>query len=285
MSIKIIIDNNFFDNFRNGLDDISRRKIKKALRSKRVLLYITNELIVELLGLYDTSRKDLLKEYATFLLEIDNWQCFNAWNKIILAELGIEPSERIFMSVAHTLILKKVLSDISRGEYSGHIPSLLNDIQADKTENFESYQNSKRDTSNYPAFQRLQNSGKKVSFNDFYSLIEANKTAEQLRLLFNRAGKGISQEQIDKLTLDKERVPWFFTYQRVEWGMFYLQNFGNRTVELGDSYDVRQLVYLMKADHFVSEDKKLKALSEIVFGSNREKVLTMRQLITKISTI
>lgn len=70
MSIKLMVDNNFFDNYDQYRDEHDKGLAREAFTHKKLSFYPSIELLDELIRLYDTKRKHLLPKYSVLFLDM-----------------------------------------------------------------------------------------------------------------------------------------------------------------------------------------------------------------------
>lgn len=280
MSIKITVDNNFFDNYEKHQNVEVKHKIKQAFISRRLSFYPSLQLISELVSIYQTKRRDLLTKYAQLFLDIKACRCFNDWNRIIRSELGLIQTENIFLENRYFRELKSILERLSQGYIRKDVKDFL--IEAVKIEKDKDFKKFKQNQNHH--FKLLKEQKIKtpnMTFEDFFKQEYAVKIRRDLiKHLFDKAGKPITEQKIDKILDNSVDYPYFYTSSRVFMGIFYRHILLKRGVSEGDSYDQYYLIYLTRLDYLVSEDGGLKEFAKLVF--DKSKVINFSELINLI---
>ena len=277
MSIKITIDNNFFDRYELCVDTKAKEKMLLAFKRKRFSFYPTTELLTELFGLYNTKRKALLSKYASLCLDIMDYRILNGWNAIILSELGIDKENKVFLDTSAANNLKTILSNLSvSGEYKD-IEEMLLEVEKEKEKNHQGY----KENQDYH-FRLLKESGvevPKITFDEFYNMDFAKKIRhDTIRMIFERGKHPISENKIIEIVDNSTSYPYYYASSRIFMALFYRHIVMKRSVGVGDHYDQRYLIYLTKLDYLVSDDVGMKELAKDVFGGTK-KVINFTELI------
>lgn len=277
MGIKLTVDNNFFDRYHSNRDICTKKRILTAFSNKHFSFYPTMELLSELFCLQATPRKQLLKNFAKFLLDIMGDRALNAWNNRILMELGILKRGGKFIDFNTMRELKDVLGKLSHGLVDECIQKIPDLVQSHKAKNYECAVKAKNQ-----ALKLLDAVAiKKIKNNGFENCYRSNALTQWKRNLikdiYERANNLITEQKIDSIVSNLSKLPFLDTYIRLEIGQHYYRVFLNRKVHFGDSYDVFQLVYLAELDCFVSEDKTLKLFAKDMFNGE-DKVISFDEL-------
>lgn len=279
MSKKIAIDNNFFDAVYDLKDLSISDKIQNSFISKKLSLYPNVQLYSELLGLLQAEkRKEKIKQYASFLLNSMGYRVFNDWNKLIRIELGVIDNENIFLDKHTVSMFKKDLETLSKGQSVGYDFQILKWIDSHKDDLFKMYKNGKSDTE-MPGddLKRLQG----ISFDEYYAtkpVIEWRKNL--IRYVYVKCGKEVDDLKVERI-ICSSGFPYSNAYMKLEVALHYMHIVLDRKVDRGDSYDVYQMVYLTNLDHLITNDKRLKLLSELVFG-DKNKVLNFTEFMEQL---
>lgn len=263
MSIKIAVDNNFFDSFKRCSDAGVKQAIRSEFISRRFSFYPTIQLFSELLGLYNTGKERLLKEYSVLMLDMMHYRFFNEWNKIIRIELGCISDETIFLSEDFVNRIKETLRFLSKGKRTEHLEFLVNWVRANKQESYDFYKQSRTEASKLEGIKEFS----KLSFSETLKLEAVSQwKEEQLKYIFSKLGKAISRKELISILSNPIKYPYLHTYFKLVIGLYRIHVLQQRKVDKGDSYDLRQLVYLTNLDYFVSDDDRLAELAGDVFG-------------------
>jgi len=277
MSIKITVDNNFFDRYEQYPDDDIKIRIDNAFINKKLSFYPTLQLIEELYGIYQTKRSHLLYKYSGRLVDMIDYKILNNWNIIVRHELGLIKNEEIFLSKEIVEKTKKQLKDLSHEIIPDQFNDLLERIKKEKEKWFAIYKESQN------SFQeRVKNEGitiQVISFSQFYEKnfvkeIRMNLTKD----IFERARSETSKAKIDYILDNENLYPYYHTSLKVFLGIFYQQTVSGKSINKGDFYDQFYLIYLTNLDYLVSDDKRMKELGKIVF-SKSQKVITFDELV------
>ena len=277
MSIKITVDNNYFDRYEHYSDDNIKKSIKNAFINKKLSFYPSIQLIEELLGIYQTKRKHLLSKYSSSLLKMIDYRILNDWNKIVRHELGLIRGEGIFLNKNIVKMVKKQLEDLSQGIIPDQFDDLLDNIKNEKAKWFDIYKERQ------DFFQERVKQEKimipTISFDKFYKKDSALKIRMDFtKDIFKRAGLKISETKINKILDNEKSYPYYHTSLKVFLGIFYRQTALGRSIDEGDVYDQYYLIYLTNLDYLVSDDKNMKGLGEIVFPKSK-KVINFDELV------
>lgn len=281
MSIKIIVDNNFFDSYDQHPNIEIKKQIIRAFKIKSFAFYPCLELLEEMFGIYNTTRKDKLQRYAGVFLEIMGCRVFNQGNRIILWELEIIQNEGIFLDTKKVNNLKSHLKTLANGKKLNNIDDILNQVKTEKEKWYKHYKATKK--------ALLESLKKKnlhlphnITFDEFFQQdFAVNIRKDCVKQMFQRANKPISGENIDKIVDNKNRYPYHYTMSRILTAYFYYRNIRGGKVIDSDIYDQFYLLYLTELDYLVSDDVRLKDLAEIVFG-NPQKVINFEEFIKLI---
>lgn len=191
MSIKITVDNNFFDSYEYYPDDNIKKRIKNAFINKTLSFYPSLQLIEELLGIYRTQRKHLLSKYSSTLLDIIDYRILNDWNRIVRHELGLIRDEGIFLHKNRVKEIKEYLKDLSLGRIPDQFDDLLDKIENEKENWFNIY----KEGQNYfqERVKREKIAISIISFDQFYKKDFALKIRMNFtKDIFKRGGLKIS---------------------------------------------------------------------------------------------
>lgn len=278
MGIKITVDNNFFDEYKNWPNSRDKRNLILAFQQKRFSFYPTAELGAELLGLYKTKRKQTLFKHAEVFLELRPGRFLNAWNKIIRSELGLL-KEGVFLDPVLYDQIIRLMEGLKNGEVPENIDEILEKVEEEKVKNFETYKKSQDE--HFAKIKKLKIKIPSMTFDEFYFRDFAiNIRKDNIKAIFKRAGKEISETLINKIN-DNPKYPYYFTSARVFMAMFYRHVVLKRKVKASDHYDQYYLIYLTNLDYLVSNDSGIKELARDVFG-NENKVITFQELMAMV---
>lgn len=279
MSIKLTVDNNFFDNYELYSDKRSKELIKRSFVSRKLSFYPTLQLVEEVTNLYKTSRKDLLPNYANLFLDMMGYKCFNNWNMIIRGELGIIEDKVVFLNSSETVQLKKMFENLSMGKIHKNTKEALGEMEITKTKRYEFAKEIRGE--HFRKIKELKIKVPKMSFEDFFNDDPAIQMRKDLtRKLLQNANKSISEEKINQIINDQVNYPYFCISQRIFLASIYKTNYLGEKVETGDVNDQHYLIYLANLDYLVSDDAGLKRLSEYIF--DKEKVITFKQFLDMV---
>ncbi len=280
MSIKIIVDNNFFDNYECYPDDKIKQQLIANFINKYFSFYPCTVLVAELLGIWRTKRKDLLSKYSSIFFKMIDYRVLNDWNRIIRIELGLIKGETIFLEQKFVVKIRNVLKDLSQGIEPDYISELLDKVNLDKQKMYKVYKDNQEYYFNRLKVKKLKNPN--ISFEDFYKMDFAIKIRKDLvKNIFSRADVPVLEEKIDKILDSPTKYPYFHTSLRIFIGLYYLHLIKKGRVGEGDNYDQYYLIYLTGLDYLVSNDGKLKELAEVVFGRSK-KVINFAELVELI---
>jgi len=282
MSIKFTVDNNFFDYYDSYPDATIKEKVISAFKTKRFSFYPSAELFTELLGMYHTKRKNLLKKYAKVCLDIMDYRILNAWNEILLCELGLNRHASVFVGSDIVRNIKNIFTDLSGSKTlrDVDIEKLLAYVKKQRETNYKSYKENQQEH-----FDKLKKAGiktPKMTFDEFYKQDYTIKIREDtIKRIFERGKKPIHGEKIKEILDNSIKYPYFYTSSRVFMALFYRHVVSRRKVKGGDHYDQYYLIYLTGLDHLVSNDVGLKELATNVFGDSK-KVLNFSEFVSML---
>ena len=274
MSIKIAVDNNFFDNYVTYPNNETKQIIKRAFTHKYLAFYPTIELFSELISLYHTSRRSLLMKYCPLFLDMMGYRFFKTWNEIVRMELGIEKNTGVFLDSSTVKNIKLLLEELSYSQKPDNIKEMLKWVKDHKGNMHNFYKKTKVCNLKFLKNEAQPKDIKqisKMSLEDLNKMGAVTKWMKDIaKDVFSKAGKHVSKKGIDGIIKSPKKYPYFHTYLRLEIALNHYHTFLQRKVERGDSYDLYQLIYLIKLDYFVTNDRKLKSLADYVFsGSNK----------------
>lgn len=101
---------------------------------------------------------------------------------------------------------------------------------------------------------------------------------------FGQSKEIIPKNIVEKCLTDSRNFPYINTWVRTRWAFQYLYVISERRVDENDLFDSYQLIYATNLDHFVTDEKRLKLISEMVF-QNKEKTLSFKEFCLKIEKI
>lgn len=279
MSIKLTVDNNFFDNYECSPNDSEKDIVRNAFARRQFSFYPSLQLIEELVSLYETKRKHLLPKYSELFLNMMGHRCFNDWNIIIRTELGLINNESIFLNSSQTQKIKIMFDNLSKGRIHKDTKNALTEMATIKERRYSSAKEIRAD--HFKRMKELKVKTPRMSFDKFFSEDYVVRIRRDLiKDLFQKGGKDISEQKMDQIIDNSANYPYFYISQRIFMASFYRHNVLGRRVDKGDIYDQYYLIYLKNLDYLVSDDVGLKELSEDVFG--KSKVITFSELIKLI---
>lgn len=281
MGIKVIVDNNFFDRYREYQDSTVKGQVRKAFKNRQLSFYPCLELVEELLSIYESSRQNLLQEYSSLFLDMIGYRLFNGWNRIVRSELGLIRGESIYLSSEYTKNIENIFQKLSQGnKFDNSVKEILERVRKNKEESYLHFK--KNQSYHFELFEKQNVAIPKMSFDDFYNKDFVIKIRKDLiKDIYGRAGQTISEEQVDKIVDNHIDYPYFYISSRVFMAIFYKHIVQQRRVGEGDSYDQYYLIYLTQLDYLVSDDTRLRELAEDVFGTS--KVVSFSEFIRLIS--
>ncbi|GEM_PF-4371250 len=279
MSVRIAIDNNFFDSLKsNG----AQESVLQAFANQRLSFYPTPQLLTELFSLYQTRRKDLLRLFSAICLKMMNYRFFNEWGRILRSELGIL-REGTFLPIEDVQKIRNILERFSAEQFDVDLDVALNEVieeaRKSKDEQYRMFKDNQRH--HFALFKANNIEVPAMSFEDFFSQAFALQIRKDtLRDILVRGQVSAEESRIDQIVDNPRSYPYFYTTSRVFTALFYRHVVLGRRVDEGDSYDQHLLVYLTKLDYMVSDDLGLKELAEDVFGT-KGKVISFDEFVAK----
>ena len=266
MSIKITVDNNFFDTFELLAEDEKQRFIL-AFRTKALIFYATPELISELLGLYKTKRRDYLKKYIPYLLSMLSYRLFNPWGEIVRVELEVIKKGGIFSNSAVYERLKQLLINIVDGTESvNDIESYLSFVRQDKVAKYKQFVDNQ--VHHLKLFEAQNITVPKMEFEEFYQRDFVVKIRRDLiKDLLEKGDVQATELKINKFFNNPALFPYLHASSRVFMAIFYSHIVRNLRVDPGDSYDQYHLIYSAGVDYLITEDKRLREFGADVYPS------------------
>lgn len=277
MSIRLTVDNNFFDNYDKCSNTKTKERLISVFKGKRISFYPTIELISELLGLYHTKRRHLLIKYVRLCLEIIDYRFFNQWNNIILSEIGILKNKDVFLTGGIVKQIKNTLKAIANNRKPDNLENILRYVVLERDKNYKKYKENQE--YHFKKFKKLKVRVPKMSFDTFFNeSFAVNIRRDNIKAIFERAKKNISDAEVNKINDNKKRYPYFYISSRIFMALFYRHIVLKRKVKEGDHYDQYHLIYTTNLDYLISNDKGLKELATDVFG-DPDKVISFDKLV------
>jgi len=99
--------------------------------------------------------------------------------------------------------------------------------------------------------------------------------------LLIRNKRKLAETRIDEIVNEQSRFPYFNRYFELTMAKMYRYNILRKRVKLGDEYDLQQLFYLLVTDTFITNDKAIKEISDLVFNKPTT-VLSVKNLMELI---
>ena len=285
MSIRITVDSNFFNAFHNCTDKPFKKQFLKLIENRQVSFYPNIQLFEELIGLYTTNRKQMLKEFSRLFLCFMNNRFLNDWKIIIQIELGVLSSEGYFLKTKEVKNIKEMLSSLSKGNNPHDIASILQWIEGQKRQQFSFYETAKAKTLDFLEKEARKEEIKKIRKMDMATINSMKKIRQwKKKIISNICSRGnrlISEKTLEDVVNNPQRYPYINAYLNLSISLSYSHVFLRERVDRGDSYDLYQLTYLAGLDYFITNDKKLKRVHEFAYGK-KDQVLSLKGLIRKL---
>lgn len=286
MSIKIAIDNNFFDHYYLDADDKNKRIFDRAVLNHRISLYPTIELFSELIGLYETKRWESLFKYSRFLLDY-KYRFLKGWNEIIRIELGVEMDRGIYLDSSTSSAIDDILGSLSKEKIPNEMSYMLKLVEIQTKPVYDYSKKSTEKSLKYLEDNPKVNEIKKIrrsNIRDIYMMKHVIEWRKKIiKQVFDSSFKPISNEDLDYIALNDKKYPYLHTYIKLVFAMNHSYVYLRRRIRNSDFHDRCQLVYINGLDYFITNDDFIINLAENVL-EKQNKVINFDKFIELLST-
>lgn len=246
---KVIIDNNALDRF-IALDDYDRDQVVRFF-NQRCSFYLTQDLVEEMICIYQSNRRHLLPFFCRFLLDITSEKhnrLYQRAGQIVLDQ--INGSTNLFLSTSDQRLFEEIIFNVSEGNFSkieeGAVVVL--EYKAKVLSVFEDL---------LPNLMEIYNSGADI--------IEPYTTWYARSMGMDR-NKG--RERVIS-ALKRENSHWVQAHVKAFDSLLRLYRDEGYSPKKGDWYDTQQIVYLAGSDLMISNEKRLlRRIFQDVFRNN-----------------
>jgi len=283
MSIKIAVDNNFFDNF-ILLPKHERDKLIRAFKNNTLSFYPNEELFKEVFGLLQTKRRDKLSTFAVCFLEMMNHRILKDRYEIILSELNLSDDESPFLNRKQVEGIKERFFEVINLKKTDAISedyhNILIKIQQEKEKQYKEADEMKKDHA-----ERLKSIKGKIphmAFEEFHNKeYSVNMRRNLISSIFERKEIKLEADKISTICDHFNSYPYTNTWLKAESAVMYRMFLEKRKVEPSDYYDRFYLIYLAKLDYLISNDKGMGELGAYVFDGQK-KVVRLNEFIEDV---
>lgn len=271
----IILDNNIIDKIYK-IPKKRRLKFVKNLKNQRYKFLSTNELLSELLSMYETKRRELMRRYCElyWLIFLDKF--IIPWKYLVEIELGIRPEEIVDSFFNKKKLKKEINNIIKKSEDFRLYNDLHKKVKEDKGEIYRILKEKQIEFRKKGLREYQKKSKGKNVFEEFFdSSFSIKERKDVLTNFFNKRGKRLTVSKINDILFNPQKYPYFYYSSRCYMYLFY-KIISNKKIDFGDSYDLFQLIYLVDIDYFVSEDENLKDICSMIYPG-KEKILSFKE--------
>jgi len=267
MSIKIYLDNNFFDEYDKCQDLSLKSKIKGAFQTKKTSFYPSKELLDEMVRILESEkRKDLWPERRRLFWELSPQRFFIYWGDIVRKEI-LGMSDSIYLTKSQEEQTRNILYRIEKAE---HIVEIANVVKGENLGHWEWHKN-KQEEIRIQKKQGLKR-GEIKSFDEFNKKYWDIHGVSLLKDIILREEKDEDKAQMKACSTmnNIEQYSYINVFLRITSAMFFRYFFEDREVKESDYYDAVQLIYMAGLDVLITEDRSFKELCRLVFGSQKK---------------
>ncbi len=279
MSIKVYLDNNFFDEYDKCRDLSLKSKIKSAFQAKGLSFYPSCELLNEMVRILESKkRKDLWPERRKLLWDLKPQRFFNYWGDIVKAEvLGMPGS--IYLTKGQEEQLRNILFRIEKAEHIMEIAATVNEANLGHWKWHKDQQNEIRLLK-----KRGLKKGEIKSFDEFNKRYWNKYGVSLLKDIIFREEKNEDSAQIKACSIMNsiEQYPYTNAFLRTLSAMFFRYFYEDREIKKSDFYDAVQLIYMVGLDVLITGDRPFGELCSLVF-SNKKKIYSFNDINSLLS--
>ncbi len=286
--MKILFDTNFLNAYNTCQNSAIKDKIKALVDQNKVQFYLNDILTFEWLAIFDTNHKYLLSEYAKTFVDLKVYPCFKQIHKILNAEIGISQESDYFEDQKTIEKMQKLFQNLAKGHIFVDVQQINSILQ--KMREYRKNWFFPQQTDIIPRNEKikrnksLRRNALRYDFNGIYNLDPVfDQRKSWVHKHFNEGKKEeiIPMSRVEKCLTNIQDFPYINIWVRTRWALQYLYVVSGRRVDENDLFDSYQLIYTTYLDHFLTEEKRLKLISEMVF-QNKSKTLNFKEFCQKL---
>ena len=286
--MKILFDTNFLDAYTSCQNSALKNKIKTLVEQNKIQFFLNKILTFEWLAIFDTNRKYLLSEYAKIFINLKVYSCFKEINKILDAEIGLSQESNYFEEQKTIEKLQKMFQNLAKGQVFADIQQINSMLQ--KMREYREHWFTPQQVDIVPRNETMKKDKtlrRNVLRHDFNSIYNFSPVFDQRKnWVYKYFNEGQTKElipmsKVEECLTNPQNFPYINTWVRTRWAFQYLYVASGRCVDENDLFDSYQLIYATGLDHFLTEEKRLKLISEMVF-QDKSKTLSFKEFCQKL---
>ncbi len=286
--MKILFDTNFLNAYNTCQNSAIKDKIKTLVTQGKIQFYLNDILTFEWLAIFDTNHKNLLSEYAKIFVDLKVHPCFKQIHKILDAEIGIIQETDYFEGQKTIEKMQKLFQNLAKGHIFVDVQQINSILQKMRKYRKNWFLPQQVDIiprngaikKNKP----LRRNALRYNFDGIYNLppvVEQRKGWVYKHFNEGKEKEIIPIYKVEESLTNTQKFPYINTWVRTRWAFQYLYVVSGRKVDENDLFDSYQLIYATKLDHFLTEEKRLKIISEMVF-QNKNKTLNFKEFCQRL---
>lgn len=263
MSVRTYLDKDFFHRLAQESDESIRDLIVGRFAGYQYSLYVSAELVEEMIGLLETQRSERLRDEATLLLRMMHHRMFRYYGDLVIEELRTGAATP-FADAGTVRRLLDALKALAEGREVSSLVAIPQQVrerkQRDRDELNRSRDNFLKDLKQQLNLDRPP----PMTFAQYRERYWAKWIGTLLRHIAERDNIESAESRIAEIVVGTTKYPYTNAAMRIHMAVLYRSHMLGRKV--GDMYDAQQAVLLVGMDLLVTDDGGMKELCELVYG-------------------